>query len=170
VRLQSKYSDNKFYASPDGTKVTLQNYTGSSWTTVKVLYVKNGRAKLTVKPASSRSYRFVSAGGVASKTLSVSVTAPQPTKLVVDWPSRYYADEGARFSLVIKTSTGSIWGGTTTLQLQYKFASYESWKTLSTKTYRGERMRWEWGPGTYDDLYIRVVAPSLGLSDQNYYS
>jgi hypothetical protein len=170
VRLQSKYSDNKFYASPDGTKVTLQNYTGSSWTTVKVLYVKNGRAKLTVKPASSRSYRFVSAGGVASKTLSVSVTAPQPTKLVVDWPSRYYADEGARFSVVIKTSSGSVWGGTTSLQLQYRFATYESWRLLDTKTYRGGRTSWGWGSGTYDTLYVRVVAPALGLSDQNSYS
>jgi hypothetical protein len=100
----------------------------------------------------------------------VAVTAPQARKLAVDWPSRYYADEGARFSVVIKTSSGSTWSGTTTLQLQYKFSRSESWKLLDTKTYRGGRMNWGWGAGTYDDLYIRVVAPALGLSNQNYYS
>ena len=170
VRVMARYSNKKFYSAPDGTKVVLQTLTGGSWKDTRSVFTDGGRVRVSVKPGQSTSYRFLAGKQTASKTLSVAVTAPQASKLVVDWPSRYNASVGARFSLVIKTSSGSVWGGTTTLQLQYKFASYESWRTLSTKTYRGGRMNWEWGAGTYDDVYFRVVAPALGLSDQEYYS
>ena len=170
VRVMAEYSDKKYYSAPDGTKVRLQSLNGGSWRDVKAVFVEDGRATVGIRASSTQSFRFIGPKDVVSKTMTLTVTAPQASKLVVDWPGTYYADEGARFSLVIKTNTGSIWTGTTTLQLQYRFSSYESWRLLSTKTYQGRRLNWEWGAGTYDDLYIRVVAPALGLSDQEYYS
>lgn len=170
VRIKAEYSDKKYYAPPDGTKVRLQSFSGGSWRDVKSVFVDDGWAIIRIRPSASKTFRFVGPNSIVSKSLFVTVTAPKPERLVVDWPSRYYADEGARFSVVIKTTSGSVWSGSTTMYLQYRFSKYASWQTLDTKSYPGREVSWGWGSGTYDVIYFRVTAPSLGLSDQTSYS
>lgn len=168
--LKAQYSNGKFYRAASGTQVDLQVLSGSTWKTQRSVKVTNGRITTNVRPGGTRTYRFATSSGVASPAITINVTVPQPSRLVVDWPSSYYADEGANFTVVIRTTNGSVWTGTTSLRLEYRFATYESWRVLDTATYRGRRLSWGWGSGTYDTVYFRVVAPSLGLSDSEVYS
>jgi hypothetical protein len=170
VRVAAQYSDKKFYPAPDGTKVVLQTLEGGSWKNSKTLFSESGNVRVSVKPDRSVSYRFLAGRDTTSNTLSVTVTVPQASKIAVDWPRTYYFTQGARFTLVIKTSSGSIWNGRTSLALQYRFSTVEAWRTLDTKTYTGSRLRWGWGRGPARVTYFRVIAPSLGLSAQTGYS
>lgn len=170
VRVRQQFSNKRFYPAPDGSRVTLQAFVNNTWTKQRDVTVSRGVAKISIRPGGTRTYRFVTASGLASPTATITVVPAQPSRLVVDWPSRYYADEGARFTVYVRTSSGGVWSGTTTLQLQYRFSSSASWRTLDTKTYRGSRLSWGWGSGTYGTIYFRVIAPSLGLSSSQAYS
>jgi len=170
VRVRAEFSDKRFYPAPTGTKLTLQTLSGSSWKDTRSVFTRNGRAVATVKPKGSETYRFTGSGGVVSKSLAVTVVVPQASKLVVDWPSRYYYSEGAEIEVYVKSTTGGVWTGSTTLQLQYRFATYENWITLDTKSYKGRRLDWGWGSGPARTTYFRVIAPSLGLQNSTWYS
>lgn len=168
--VKAQYSNGRYYPAATGTKVELQFSSGSGWKSQRTLEVRNGRISTSVRPGGTRSYRFLLSTGVVSPSVTVTVTVPRPTRLRVNWPSTYYINQGASFTLVITTSSGSTWTGTTPLRLEYRFSTYESWKLLDTATYRGRRLSWGWGSGTYGDIYFRVVAPSLGISDSEFYT
>ncbi|WP_098458642.1 SpoIID/LytB domain-containing protein [Flavimobilis soli] len=57
--------------------VQLQHKTSSGWVTLSRTAVASGKAKFTVKPAATTSYRVTTTGlGVRSKTVKVAVSAP----------------------------------------------------------------------------------------------
>lgn len=170
IEVQQQFSDRRFYPAPDGTRVTLQAFVSNAWTKQRDVTVSRGVAKISIKPGGTRTYRFITSSGLISPTVTVTVVPSQPARMVVDWPSRYSSDVGARFTVYIQTSSGGVWSGTTTLQLQYRFSSTAAWRTLDTTTYRGSRLSWGWGEGTYDRIYFRVIAPSLGLAAYQAYS
>ena len=170
VRVRQQFSNKKFYPAPDGARVTLQAYVNNTWTKQRDVTVSRGVAKISIRPGGTRTYRFVTASGLASSTATVTVIPSQPSRLVVDWPSRYNVNVGGRFTVYVRTSSGGVWSGTTSLQLQYRFSPYASWQTLASTTYRGSRLSWGWGSGTYDTVYFRVIAPSLGFSSSQAYS
>lgn len=170
VRVMAEYSDNKFYPAPDGTKVRLQSSSGGSWRDVKAVFVENGRVDVSTRASSTQSFRFIGPKDVVSKTMTLTVTVPQATKLVVDWPSTYYISEGGEFTVYIKTNTGSVWTGTTTLQLGYRYSTSTGFTLLDTRTYKGRKFTWGWGSGPARAVQFRVYAPSLGLSDSQAYS
>lgn len=170
VRVMAQYSDKKFYSAPDGTKVRLQSLNGSSWRDVKAAFVEGGRVTIRVRASSTQSFRFIGPKDVVSKTLTMTVTVPRATKLVVDWPSTYYPSEGAEFSVYIKTDVGSVWTGTTTLQLSYRYSTSDGFTNLDTRTYKGRELNWGWGSGPSRAVQFRVSAPSLGLSATQAYA
>jgi hypothetical protein len=169
VRVLAEFSDKKYYAAPNGTKVTLQALSGSTWNDVKDVFVRSGSVSTTVSPGSTTTYRFAGSQDALSSTFTVTVTVPQPDRLVVDWPSTYYPVVGARFTVTIKTKSGSVWGGTTGLQLSYRYSLYEGWRLLDSRTYNGRKLNWGWGRGPARWTQFRVSAPSLGLSRINTY-
>lgn len=170
VRVLAEYSDKKFYSAPDGTKVRLQSLSGGSWRDVKAAFVESGRVEIKMRASSTQTLRFIGPKDVVSKALTLTVTVPQPTKLVVDWPSTYYIDEGGEFSVYIKTDTGSVWSGTTTLQLSYRYSTASGFTLLDTRTYKGREFNWGWGSGPSRAVEFRVSAPNLGLSDTQAYA
>lgn len=170
VRVMAEYSDKKFYSAPDGTKVRLQSLNGGSWRDVKAVFVEDGRATVGIRASSTQSFRFIGPKDVVSKTMTLTVTVPQATKLVVDWPSTYYISEGGEFTVYIKTNTGSVWTGTTTLQLGYRYSTSTGFTLLDTRTYKGRKFTWGWGSGPARAVQFRVYAPNLGLSDSQAYS
>lgn len=170
VRVMAEYSDKKYYAAPDGTRVRLQSLSGGSWRDEKAVFVESGRAAVRVRASITQSFRFIGPKDVVSKTMTLTVTVPQASKLVVDWPSSYYVDEGGRFSVYIKTNTGSVWSGTTTLQLSYRYSTSAGFTLLDSRTYKGKRFNWGWGAGPLRAVQFRVYAPSLGLSSTKVYA
>lgn len=170
VRVLAQYSDKKFYSAPDGTKLRLQSLRGGSWRDVKAAFIEDGRATVRLRASSSQSFRFIGPKDIVSKTMSMTVTVPQATKLVVDWPSTYYIDEGGDISVYIRTNTGSVWTGTTTLQLSYRYSTSDGFSLLDTRTYKGRKLDWGWGSGPARAVQFRVYAPSLGLSSLKAYA
>ena len=168
--LQQRYSDDRYYPVAAGEEVELQVQSGSAWKKVRTLYTRDGGVSATVRPRDSAKYRFVHAQAGTSRVVSIRVVEATPQKLAVDWPDTYYMDEGATFTVSIRTGSGSIWKGQTELKLLYRFYEGEDWTVLDTTTYRGRELTWGWGPGTYDTIYFRVVAPEYGLSSQMGYS
>lgn len=169
VSVQAQYSDRRFYAAPNDVRVSLQSLEGSSWRTVSTRNVRNGNVRIDVKPSASRSYRFLFGSNVISSTIRVTVVPARPASLVVNWPRTYKVREGARFAMHVRTTSGNVWAGTTSIQLQYRFSTSSAWRTLNSYTYRGARMNIEWGPGTYTQIQFRVIAPSLGFTSQQSY-
>lgn len=167
--MRVQYENGKYYRALGASQVNLQYLSGSTWKTDRSISVKNGKISTSVRPGGTRSYRFVTSTGVASAPVTISVTAPRPSRLVVDWPNSYYFSVGANFTMVIRTTTGAIWTGTTPLRLEYRFSSSQPWILLDTATYRGRRLSWGWGSGPARLVYFRVSAPSLGLSDSESY-
>ena len=168
--VQVEYSDGEFYPAPAGERVLLQIGGGSDWKTVKTLYTQGGSVRVSVKPGATTSYRFVLSTSVSSKAITVSVTEARPVRIRIDWPDSYYFSEGGEFTGYIETNAGTVWRGTTVLQLHYRYAGESSWRLLDTGTYKGKRFSWGWGSGPISAVTFRVSAPALGLENANRYS
>jgi hypothetical protein len=149
--------------------VELQKWTSQGWERVAMVRTSNeGVLEYDVAPERDTTYRWT-AQGFRSVEIQVKVIEPSAQRLAVSWPP-YVSAFGkidARVSII--NLQGDVWRGSTGLSLQYRVSRTSNWVTISTA-------QWNSNDGlslqgkVQGAGYYRVIANSVGLENQVYYS